>query len=655
MSDTQILTAETLWQLGRVGTPVASADGRVVVVPVTTADVAANATTTRLYRIDGAEPVPLTGPGASATHPSLSPDGRHLAFTRKVDDVGQIHVMATDGGEPEAVTEVPVGAGWPKWLPDGSGVVFLSYVYRDALDHEAAAARRQEIADDEIDVKVTEERLFRFWDRWITDGRIPHPMRLDLDSLALVDLTPESESHWVWESVADLGKEFDVAPDGTEVVYSAMRGTEASGRPLWGIFTVPIAGGEPSLVSGDHPADCQTPRYSPDGQAIVWGAQQRTDFYADRIRLTRYDRTDGTITVLTEDWDRSPTTWEFIEDDRLVFTAEDDARIKLFSYRLGGDDPRPLVEQDSVTGFCVAGDHVYLGLDSLRAPADVYRHGPEGIERVTAFNEDTLAGVSIGEVEDIRFAGAGGTEIQMFVCYPPGFDPNRQWPMVHMIHGGPHGVFGDQWHYRWNAQVIAARGYVVPLVNFHGSTSWGQDFAASIQGAWGDKPYKDVMAATDALVAKGFIDPEQMAVTGGSYGGYLTSWIIANTDRFACAIAHAAVTNLAGMYASDWVFHRATAYGAEYWDDRDRVDRWSPAANAAGYTTPTLVIHGERDFRVPLTQGLELYGVLKAKSVEARLVFYPKENHWILKPKASLHWYGEFLGWLDRHLSGGDA
>jgi len=222
---------------------------------------------------------------------------------------------------------------------------------------------------------------------------------------------------------------------------------------------------------------------------------------------------------------------------------------------------------------------------------------------------------------------------------------------VHLVHGGPHGVFGDQWHWRWSAQAFAARGYLVAMVNFHGSTSWGQDFATSIHGEWGLKPTDDILAATDQLIERGFIDPDRMAISGGSYGGYLTAWLTTQTDRFVCAIAHAAVTNLGGMYASDFTQGRPRAYGAEYFDDRQRVERWSPSAHAAGYSTPTLVIHGEQDYRVPVTQGLELYGVLKAKGVEARLVYYPDENHWILKPRNSIHWYGEVLGWLERYLS----
>ena len=218
-------------------------------------------------------------------------------------------------------------------------------------------------------------------------------------------------------------------------------------------------------------------------------------------------------------------------------------------------------------------------------------------------------------------------------------EPGEQPPLLHLIHGGPHGAFTDGWQWRWHAQCFAARGYLVAMVNFHGSTSFGAVFTSSIQGAWGDKPYRDIEAATDLLVGRGLVDETRMAVAGGSYGGYLVAFITGQTDRYSCAVAHAAVTNLGGMYASDITAGRALAYGAEIFEDRARVERYSPSSHAAGYNTPTLVIHGERDYRVPLTQGLELYGVLKAKEVPARLVYYPSENHWILNPQPSLHWY----------------
>jgi dipeptidyl aminopeptidase/acylaminoacyl peptidase len=646
---TQHVTPELLWTLGRVGGAVASADGSRTVTTVTTYDIEANVGHSTIYDITGSQPIALTSDAASSSQPALTSDGTQLAFVRQIDATSQIHVMSTTGGEARSVTDVPIGASAPKWLPDGSGIIFLSTVYRDARDHEAAKQRSADLSANKVTAHVTEDRMYRYWDRWLTNGEIPHLCRVDLATGVMTDLTPDETAWWVWDNTSNPGEMFDVSPDGSQIAYSAMPYPD-DGPPTSAVYTLAVSGAAPTEISGGHHADCSRPRFSPDGFTLIYGRQERKDFYADRTRLVSYGLDTGETTVLTEDWDGSASSWEFQGNDRIAFLSEHDAGIGVFTMPLYDATPTQIAAGGSAANLCIVGDELLVTLDSISSPGEIHQVRADGYDRLTSFNASIMDDVELSRVEDVRFGGADGAEIQMFVLYPPEFDENQQWPLVHLIHGGPHGVFGDQWHYRWNAQAIAAKGYVVAHVNFHGSTSWGQAFAESIQGEWGDRPYTDVMAATDVLCARGFIDPARMAVTGGSYGGYLTAWIVSQTDRFACAIAHAAVTNLGGMHASDVAFHRATAYGAEYWVDHERVDRWSPSTHAEGYSTPTLVIHGEKDYRVPVTQGLEFYGMLKAKGIEARLVYYPDENHWIISPQNSIHWYGEFTGWLDRFL-----
>ena len=255
-----------------------------------------------------------------------------------------------------------------------------------------------------------------------------------------------------------------------------------------------------------------------------------------------------------------------------------------------------------------------------------------------------------GEVREMSFEGAKGETVQMFVVLPPGADTSKKLPLVHVIHGGPHGISPDAFHPRWNAQLFAAPGYVAALVNFQGSTSWGQDFAQRIQGAWGDRPFEDVMRATDVLIASGLVDERRMAATGGSYGGYMAAWIEGHTDRFRCIVNHAGVYDTLSQYASDVSQGRDRSFGGEPWDGIEKITEWNPAHAAQGFNTPMLVLHGERDYRVPVTQGLECYGVLKAKGVPARLVYFPDENHWVLKPRNSVFWYREVHAWLERFL-----
>jgi len=259
----------------------------------------------------------------------------------------------------------------------------------------------------------------------------------------------------------------------------------------------------------------------------------------------------------------------------------------------------------------------------------------------------------MGRIEDVTYAGFGGADVQMFVLCRPGFDESKKWPLLILVDGGPHGTFGDDWHYRWNAQTFAAPGYVTAMVNFHGSSSFGQDFTDAITGEVGRKPYEDVMRAADYMLGRDYIDGDRMAVAGGSYGGYLVSWIGTQTDRFACIIDHAGVFDLVAQFGSDITHGRARNYGGTPWDGLEAVTRYSPSDHMENYVTPTLVIHGERDYRVPVGNGLEIYGILKAKGVPAKLIYFPDENHFVQSPKNSIFWYKEFHAWLDTWIGTG--
>ena len=651
---TTTLSPDILWSIPRVGGPVLDPAGTVMVVPVTTHDAepgGKGAARTRLWRISDGETTALTSGEHSSTKPAISPDGTRVAFVRPTAGVPQVFVMSLWGGEAQQVTTLPLGAGSPQWFPDGTALAVLGPVYRSALSPDAAAERKAELAQRATSAKTTEGRLYRYWDEWLTDGKIHHVFRVDLESLELNDLVPESTFLWTSERTGDPGEDFDISPDGRELVYVAAVTDDPDARPTTVVRTVDLESGVTRIVSASNLSDASRPRYRADGASIVYGQKHRPDFYADRVRLLEYSRIDESTRELIEGWDRSPSSWVVDADDTVWFTADDEGETRLYRLVRDATQPEPVTAGGTAGSPAVGGDRLAFNQHSLATPPEVHELGSDmASNRITDFTSAALEGVTLGEFESRTVTGAGGDSVQMYVLYPPGHRGSEPAPLVHLIHGGPHSISGDSWHWRWNGQVVAAAGYVVAMVNFHGSTSWGQDFAAGIMGEWGDKPFDDIEAATDHLIEHGIADAERMAVTGGSYGGYLTAWITSQTSRYRCAIAHAAVTNLGGMYASDVVFHRAAAYGAEYFVDHERVDRWSPSTHAEGHATPTLVIHGELDYRVPVTQGLELYAVLKAKGVDARLVYYPDENHWILKRGNSLHWYGEFMAWLDRYL-----
>jgi dipeptidyl aminopeptidase/acylaminoacyl peptidase len=651
---TRPITPEDIWRVRRVGQPAPLPDGTAAVVPVTSFDVEANRGTTRLFLVDArGAAVPLTRADCDSSEPAIDPTGTRVAFVRKEDpnEPAQLFVMRLDGGEAEQRGAFPLGAKGPRWLPDGSGILVWSPLYLGHLDLDSTSVEREVRKQSKLKARVTEDRIYRYWDTWLTDGEVHHLFRVDDSDGQIVDLMPSWTRLTTFDDVADV---LDIAPDGSEVAFHSMLVDPPYDDIRFGVYTLPISGGDPTPVDPDGPPVQERPRYSPDGTAIVYGVRYDwPEFYADRTRLVRYRRATASTSVLTEQWDRSAAGWEFASDGSIVFGAEDDARRNL--YRLRPDepsDPELVARGGWLHGFRPAGGgRIWCRSESVDRPAEVCIVNAGGsVARVSDFNDELLEELDLGTVEDVRFTGAGGDEVQMWVVYPPGFDPTRRWPLVHSIHGGPHSVSGDLWHPRWNSHAFAAGGYVVAAVNFHGSTSWGNEFARCIQGAWGDMPSQDILAATDHLIDRGFIDTERMALTGGSYGGYLVAWLIGHTDRFAAAICHAGVTNLLGQYATDITHGRRGAFGGEPWDDLDAVRRWSPTDFTAGMTTPTLVIHGDKDYRVVPTQGLELYGLLKAMEVPARLVYYPDEGHWILKPQNSLHWHGEFLGWLERYL-----
>lgn len=270
---------------------------------------------------------------------------------------------------------------------------------------------------------------------------------------------------------------------------------------------------------------------------------------------------------------------------------------------------------------------------------------------MTAFNDEILRKISFGRIENVTFKGANDADVQMFINYPPGYDPSKKYPLVMMIHGGPHGTFGDFWHYRWNSHLFASPGYIVAFPNFHGSTSFGQDFAISIHGEHANQPFEDIMKAADYLIERGLVDENRMAAAGGSYGGYMVSWIAGHTGRFAALVNHAGVYDLHLQFASDYSGNRGAQYGGTPWENYDRLNSQNPSQFAANFKSPMLVIHGERDYRVPVNHGLLVYGIYKSRGLDARLVYFPDENHWILTPQNSIFWYNELFQWFNRYLN----
>jgi dipeptidyl aminopeptidase/acylaminoacyl peptidase len=640
----------------RVGAPEVAPDGRSLAVAVSTPDLEANAQRGRLWLLDGhgeREPRPLTSTEHNASRPRWSPDGTRLAYLRKGTEPGakaQVFLLSLAGGEAERLTDLPLGVTDLTWLPDGSGLVVVAQLLTGHVTAAATTTELERRQKDPVKAHVTEERFFRYWDTWLTTGEVMHLFHLDLTTRALRDLIPDSR---LWFDWMDPTGQLDVSPDGEEIAFEATWFDERRSRVRSSVHLVALTGGTPRNVTLDHPSGAGRPRYAADGRTIVYGMSHDPDFYADRIRLMRYDRAGGTHTPILDGWDRSPVDWVLEPDGSLLLCAENEGRQALYRLAPGATAPTALVTTGWVSGPArLADGRLVLTHQTLTAPPEVARCAKDGsrLTRLSSFAAPALEGVALGAVEEIHFEGSHGERVQMFVIHPPTDAKDGKRPLVQVVHGGPHGVSGDAFGFRWNAHLFAAPGYVVAMVNFQGSTGWGQDFAQRIQGAWGERPLEDVLKGTDAMVATGLVDERRMALAGGSYGGYMAAWVAAHSDRFRCIVNHAGVYDTLAHWSCDVTQGRHKAFGGLPWDGIEAIDRWNPARFARGMVTPMLVIHGEKDYRVPETQGLACYNVLKAKGVPARLLYYPDEGHWILKPQNSLLWYREVHAWFARYL-----
>jgi dipeptidyl aminopeptidase/acylaminoacyl peptidase len=450
--------------------------------------------------------------------------------------------------------------------------------------------------------------------------------------------------------------DYDVSPDGKEFCFVADAVKEIGLDSNLDIYCLPLDGKhEPKNLTSDNPANDTNPVYSPDGKHLAF-LRQTTKFAPDCQQLFVYDFGSGKSRALTADLDRSPHNPRWLPDGkRLTFEAEDLGTANIYFVSLEGKPGYESLGYSEHAIDSARDERVAVFLRSgFDLPATVFAHRPGGkAQPISFFNDALVSRWKLGKIVTFLFKGADDEPVQIFLVHPPEFDESKKWPLVQVVHGGPHAGITSDFSYRWNLQLWAAQGYVIACVNFHGSSGYGHKFADSITGDFGTKPTTDILKATDLLEEKPWIDKSRIAAAGASYGGYMMAWLNGHTDRFKAMVCHAGVYSYHSQMASDLVRSRERALGAFPWNDLGQVDKQSAQRFARNFKTPTLVLHGEKDFRVPLTHGLEYYNTLKQKGVPARLVYFPDENHWILKPQNSLVWHREVFAWLDRYIGRG--
>lgn len=640
-----------LHRVSRLGAPVLH--GPHAWVTVTRSDLEANQSRTQLVRItiDSGRAVEWTSGEQSVTGFDIEANSGAVAFTRApaAGAQPQLWTIPTTGGEPRRVTDLPRGAHDPKWITGSRTVLVRTEVAPQAPTFDGTRAYDEKHAKtDATEPHVTEDRVFRFWDRWLTREGVARFVEVDLDTGSIRDLLPDWDR---WLDLMDPSDAFSVSPDGH---YLAICGDVAGeGHPYvrFGLFLFDRRTGSLAPLLVDHDADRVMPVWAPSSEFVVFGELHEPASSAASHKIARYDVATGTRTVLVDDAHCAPRQWKVSSDNQSIwFLAERDGGVGLFRVSAAGGDVQCVASGGSAAAFDLDdSDSAVCMHTSLASFPELVSAVGGAFSPITSFNAELTGELELGTVEHRVFSGADGARVHLHLVRPANHG-GRPLPLVHLLHGGPHGAWLDEFHLRWNAQVFAARGYAVALVNFHGSSSFGDAFTGSIEGAWGDKPYRDIEAATDSLIASGVARPDELYLAGGSYGGYLSAWIGTQTQRYRAAVAHAAVHDFRILFASDMT-ESITEFimGAEPWSDRERALRYDPASSAAGLVTPTLVTHGARDYRVTLDQGLTLYGTLKARGVPAKLIVYPTENHWVLTPKNSIHWYEQVLEWLERH------
>jgi dipeptidyl aminopeptidase/acylaminoacyl peptidase len=641
-----------MMQLKRISEPSLAPDARGVAFTVGVVDVEKNTQARQIWLapLPSGSPRALTTEGRN-TGAQYSPDSAKIAFLSTRTGASQIWLMNSDGSDQRQLTKLATGADGARWTPDGKSLLFTSEVWPECNADDACNQKKIEAEKaSKVQARTYTSLLYRHWTEW-RGPRVKHLMIVPAGGGAVRDLTP-SFKYDVPPFALGGGNDYAASPDGKEVVYATKLDPDQALSTNWDIYAVSIEGGEPKKISTSPGADAG-PQYSPDGKWLAWRMQVRAGYESDRWRLVVMDRETAKVTVLTESIDRHVTGFSWYPDSkRIAFTTEDRGRQQAYLIPVTGGGTRSLTQGAThVDDLQFSSDGKTLVYTEVTgaSPTEIWRASSAGGAPVpvTRLNDEFLASHDLRKLEEFNVTGAEGAQVHTLLLKPPDFDEGKKYPVLFLIHGGPQGAWGETFSFRWNPQVFATAGFVVVMPNPRGSTGYGTKFTDDINGDWGGKVYEDIMAVVDHVSKLPYADPDRMAAAGGSYGGYMVNWIAGHTDRFKALVSHAGVYDLRSMGGETEELWFSTWENKGFpWQSPDLHEKWSPSAHAGQFKTPTLVIHGELDFRVPYGQGLQLFTAMQAQKVPSKLLIYPDEGHWILKPQNSLLWYRTFLDWV---------
>jgi dipeptidyl aminopeptidase/acylaminoacyl peptidase len=655
-------SVDDLLKVKRVGDPQLSPDGRLVAYTVGVVNKADNRVVTQIHvvKIDGTDTKQLTNATSSSSSPRWSPDGRLIAFTTG----GQIWTMEPDGGDKEQITKLSTGAGNPVWSPDGKWIAFSSEVYPECADDTCNQSEEAKVENGKVKAKVAERLLFKHWNEW-RDRKRAHVFIVASNGGAARDLTPGDFDSPPY--AASTGVDYAFSPDTKEIAFLRNPDKVEATSTNSDIYIMPLGAGEAKNITLTNKGYDAGPVYTPDGKYILFRSQPRAKFEADRWRIMRYDRQTAETVELTRGFDLQADDIVLSPDNKTVyFTAGARGKSKLFlvpvepDFRLriathvkpagGGFADHPFASNINIAPN---GRTFVFASSSMTSPVEVYSADING-GSVVALSRANQP-INFAETEELEWKGALNRAIHGFIVKPSNFDPSKKYPLIVLIHGGPQGAWNDNWGYRWNPQIFANAGYVVFLPNPRGSTTYGQKFIDDISQDWGGKVFVDLKNGVAEVIKKPYVDKSRIGAAGASYGGYMVDWILGhNTDprfKFKALVSHAGVYNLESMAtATEEIWFVNWEFGGMPWENPVNYQKWSPHKFAKNFNTPTLVTAGELDFRVPVDQSLQLFTTLQLKNVDSKLIIFPDEGHWILKPQNSEFWYTQVLDWLGKYL-----
>jgi dipeptidyl aminopeptidase/acylaminoacyl peptidase len=655
-------SVQDLVQLDRIAELAAAPDGRHIAYTLRSAAGEANGVRTGIWLLDtrkrNALPLRITDLEAMARAPEWGADGRQLYYLS--DRGGSMQVWRSDAGgaQPTQITNLPLDVGSFRVAPNGDRLVVSLEVFRDCADLDCTKLRLKESAHRAAHGLVFDSLFVRHWNEW-SDQRRSQLYSIPLDAAGIAAGAPVSLTAGIDGDVPakpfGTRADYAISPDGLQVAFSVRT---VPGGEAWStnfdIYLVAAGGGTPRNLTAENPAWDGQPAFAPNGATLAYLATDRPGAESDRFHLVLLDLNSGAKRPLTQNWDRSIVAFAWARDGKTLFATTD---------HLG---QRPLWAIDGVTGraaaitgnghverFGVGAQKVFYVRSDLAHPGDVYAVGFGGGEaqKLTHLNEPELAARRLGEFEQFSFAGWHGENVFGYVVKPVNFKRDHKYPVAFVVHGGPESSLANLWHWRWNAQAIAGAGYAVVLIDFHGSTGYGQAFTDSIMDDWGGKPLEDLkLGLAAALKQYPWLDSDRMCALGGSFGGYLVNWIASQwPDRFKCLVSHDGVFDNRSMYYStEELWFPEWEFGGPEYSNPAAYARQNPIDGVALWKTPTLVIHGELDYRVPDSQGLATFTALQRHGVPSRLLYFPDENHWVLKPANSIQWYETVLDWMKR-------